>query len=87
MKAVGCELCRHRGFKGRMGIFEIFQIDDQVRYMINDGVSTLQLRQRARELGCDIACSSTLPGTASRRNMERHGFSVTYPKLVLLKDG
>lgn len=43
--------------------------------------------QRARELGCDIACSSTLPGTASRRNMERHGFSVTYPKLVLLKDG
>ncbi|MBS0659128.1 MAG: Flp pilus assembly complex ATPase component TadA, partial [Verrucomicrobia bacterium] len=51
MKAVGCELCRHRGFKGRMGIFEIFTIDDQVRFMINDGVSTLGLRQRARELG------------------------------------
>lgn len=51
MRSVGCELCRHKGFKGRMGIFEIFQIDDQVRFMINDGVSTLQLRQRARELG------------------------------------
>src|SRR5258706_7983666 len=43
--------------------------------------------QRARELGCELACSSTLPGTSSRRNMERHGFSVAYPKVVMLKDG
>ncbi len=51
MKAVGCELCRHKGYKGRMGIFEIFQLDDQVRHMINDRLSTLQIRKRARELG------------------------------------
>jgi hypothetical protein len=38
---------------------------------------------RARELGCTVAYSSTLPGTASRRNMERHGFHVAYPKLVM----
>jgi GNAT superfamily N-acetyltransferase len=42
---------------------------------------------RARALGCAVACSSTLPGTASRRNMERNGFSVAYPKLVMLVDG
>jgi GNAT superfamily N-acetyltransferase len=42
--------------------------------------------ERARELGCDVATSGTLPGTASRRNMERHGFHVAYPKLVLLRD-
>lgn len=41
---------------------------------------------RAQELGCDLACSSTLPGTSSRRNMERRGFAVAYPKIVLLKD-
>lgn len=41
---------------------------------------------RARQLGCDVAVSSTLPGTASRRNMERHGFHVAYPKLVMLRD-
>jgi GNAT superfamily N-acetyltransferase len=40
--------------------------------------------ERAREVGCDVACSTTLPGTASRRNMERHGFHVAYPKLVML---
>jgi type II secretion system protein E len=51
MKAVGCEMCRHLGYKGRMGIFEIFEIDDEVRHMINDKASTIELRKRARELG------------------------------------
>jgi type II secretion system protein E len=51
MKAVGCELCRNTGYKGRMGIFEIFIIDDEVRHMINKRSSTLNLRQKARELG------------------------------------
>ena len=41
---------------------------------------------RARALGCDLAASSTLPGTSSRRNMERHGFTVAYPKLLMLRD-
>ncbi|GAA5123638.1 type II/IV secretion system protein [Luteolibacter yonseiensis] len=48
---VGCEKCRGNGYKGRMGIFEIFVIDDEVRSMINGGLTTTQLRRRARELG------------------------------------
>jgi len=48
---VGCEKCRGNGFKGRMGIFEIFLIDDEVRSMINNGLTTTALRRRARELG------------------------------------
>src|SRR3954465_2410080 len=32
MKAVGCDQCRQTGYKGRMGIFEIFIIDDEVRH-------------------------------------------------------
>ena len=51
MVAEGCDVCRHKGYKGRAGIFEIFEINDEVRFMINDRLSTLQLRQRARELG------------------------------------
>jgi type II secretion system protein E len=51
MKPVGCDQCRQTGYKGRMGIFEIFIIDDEVRHMINKRQSTLLLRQRARELG------------------------------------
>ncbi len=51
MHPVGCEKCRFLGYKGRMGIFEIFIVDDEVRFMINERASTLQLRKRARELG------------------------------------
>jgi type IV pilus assembly protein PilB len=50
-KAHGCENCRGKGFKGRLGIFELFNIDDEVRHMIINGASTMQLRARARELG------------------------------------
>lgn len=47
----GCDRCRGKGFKGRMGLFEIFEIDDEVRNMINENLTTPQLRRRARELG------------------------------------
>jgi len=56
----GCERCRFTGYRGRIGIFEIFKVDDEMRQMINrmgDGqdrseqVSTVQLRNRAREQG------------------------------------
>ncbi|MEN9975777.1 MAG: hypothetical protein RLZZ282_1783 [Verrucomicrobiota bacterium] len=48
---VGCDKCRSNGFRGRMGIFELFIMDDEVRQMINTGLTTSQLRRRARELG------------------------------------
>lgn len=47
----GCEKCRGNGYRGRMGIFELFNIDDEVRSMINGELTTGQLRRRARELG------------------------------------
>ncbi len=49
--SIGCEKCRTNGYKGRAGLFEIFKIDDEVRNMVNDGLSSPQLRKRARELG------------------------------------
>ncbi|MBK1832997.1 Flp pilus assembly complex ATPase component TadA [Roseibacillus ishigakijimensis] len=48
---IGCEKCRQGGYKGRKGIFEIFKVDDEVRNMINDDLSSPELRKRARELG------------------------------------
>ena len=49
MRPVGCERCRQTGYKGRIGIFEIFEIDDEVRHMVNNRASTMVLRQRARD--------------------------------------
>ncbi len=50
-KGTGCETCKHRGYKGRAGIFEMFLIDDEVRHMVNNKANTVQLRKRAREMG------------------------------------
>lgn len=47
----GCNKCRQNGYRGRMSLVEIFTIDDEVRNMINQQLTTPQLRKRARELG------------------------------------
>ncbi len=51
MKGAGCDACKNLGYKGRMGIFEIFLIDDEVRHMVNNRASTVELRKKAREMG------------------------------------
>jgi type IV pilus assembly protein PilB len=50
-KGAGCEKCRGTGYKGRMGIFEICVLDDEIRRMINEKMSVSSIRQRARDLG------------------------------------
>jgi type II secretory ATPase GspE/PulE/Tfp pilus assembly ATPase PilB-like protein len=50
-KGAGCDNCKHLGYKGRAGIFEMFLIDDEVRHMVNNKASTVELRKRAREMG------------------------------------
>jgi len=50
-QGAGCRTCRMTGFKGRMGCFEIFNISEEVRLLINSDESTSGLRRRARELG------------------------------------
>jgi len=46
-----CSKCRNTGYKGRVGIFEIFLVDDEIKHLINDNLSAPQLRKRAKELG------------------------------------
>jgi len=47
----GCADCSSTGFRGRMGIFEIFVIDDEARKLIYEKVPSSVLRARAREMG------------------------------------
>jgi len=51
LKGKGCADCSQTGYRGRMGIFEVFVIDDEVRKLIYEKVSASVLRQRAREMG------------------------------------
>jgi type IV pilus assembly protein PilB len=47
----GCAACNGTGFQGRLGIFEIFPINDGIRAMIYDNVTAARLRARARQDG------------------------------------
>lgn len=37
--AVGCEACNHTGYRGRLGIYELAVIDNDLRRMIQDGAT------------------------------------------------
>ena len=47
----GCDNCGGKGYRGRLGIYEVLTVDDELRHAINQNFSTPQLRKRARELG------------------------------------
>jgi type II secretory ATPase GspE/PulE/Tfp pilus assembly ATPase PilB-like protein len=49
-KAKGCNECR-QGYKGRRGIYEILTMDDDLRQMVLEGASHIQLRNAAIEKG------------------------------------
>lgn len=50
-KGKGCPDCANTGYRGRMGIFEVFVIDDDARKLIYEKVPSSVLRARAREMG------------------------------------
>jgi len=43
----GCERCSQTGYKGRIGLFEVMAVTDEVRELILSGASAAELRQRA----------------------------------------
>jgi len=48
-RPVGCEACANEGYRGRMGIYEVVSLDDDLRRMIHSGASELDMEQHARE--------------------------------------
>jgi type IV pilus assembly protein PilB len=47
----GCDACNQTGYKGRKGIYELMQISDPVRELINERAPTVTLKEKAVELG------------------------------------
>ena len=47
--AVGCDKCNNSGYYDRIGIFEVLNIDDDIRQLIMDGKSSLEIRKKAME--------------------------------------
>jgi type IV pilus assembly protein PilB len=47
----GCNVCNNTGYKGRKGIYELLDISDPIREMINQRSPSVVLKQKAIELG------------------------------------
>ena len=48
---VGCDRCRGTGYRGRIGLFEIFRLNDELHELILQRESTRTLTQAARKQG------------------------------------
>jgi type IV pilus assembly protein PilB len=47
----GCSACGKRGYKGRTGLYEVMEINDELRELILVGASALELKKKAIEQG------------------------------------
>jgi type IV pilus assembly protein PilB len=47
----GCDVCNHTGYRGRKGIYELLDITDPIRELINQRAPSVVLKQKAIELG------------------------------------
>ncbi len=50
-RGAGCNSCNNTGYKGRVGLFELMIIDDELRDMIMENATTDALRDRAKAKG------------------------------------
>jgi type IV pilus assembly protein PilB len=50
-KGKGCEKCNRTGYKGRVGLYEVMDITEELRELILVGASSLELRRKAIEEG------------------------------------
>lgn len=71
----GCEHCRQSGYRGRVGIFELLNVDDAVRDGIQNRTNATDIRERAVRAGMrslrddgllKIASGMTTPGEVQR---------------------
>ena len=60
-KGSGCEKCNNTGYKGRVGLYEVMEITDELRELVLVGASGLELRRKAIEEGHADAAHERAP--------------------------
>ncbi|HTL43610.1 MAG TPA: type IV-A pilus assembly ATPase PilB [Vicinamibacterales bacterium] len=50
-KGKGCDYCNQTGYKGRVGLYEVMEITEEIRELILVGASALELRRKAIDEG------------------------------------
>ncbi len=50
-KGRGCANCNNTGYKGRTGLYEVMEVDDEVRELVLVGASAVEMKKKAIERG------------------------------------
>src|SRR5580698_7957338 len=50
-KGKGCAVCSSTGYKGRCGLYEVMEVDDEIRELVLVGASAVELKKKAIERG------------------------------------
>ena len=50
-RAVGCSECNNKGYRGRMGIYELLMVSERVRTLVTGGADASQIRKVALSEG------------------------------------
>jgi general secretion pathway protein E len=71
----GCQACSQRGYKGRTGVFEILRMTEQIKRLVMDGRSALEIRDAAVAEGMtlmkDCGLAKVLDGTTTPEEVMR----------------
>lgn len=51
---VGCDRCRHTGYQGRQGIYELLKVTDDLKTLVYEGAQIRQLRKQGIEDGMNL---------------------------------
>ncbi|MBL4693799.1 type II/IV secretion system protein [Candidatus Gracilibacteria bacterium] len=74
-KGAGCAVCNDTGYSGRIGVFEVMEVDDEVRKLIMDEADADQIKAKAVEGGMttmfDDAREKVLNGQTTIEEMMR----------------
>jgi type IV pilus assembly protein PilB len=50
-KGRGCQVCNNTGFKGRVGLYEVMEMVDELKELVIIGATALEIRKKAIEFG------------------------------------
>lgn len=59
-KGKGCATCNNTGYKGRIALYEVLVLKDEIREMILNGASTVEIKREAMRLGMKTLRQSAL---------------------------
>jgi len=50
-RGAGCDMCRQRGYKGRVGLYELLTVNERIAELIVRGAPVVDIREAAKQAG------------------------------------